>query len=301
MALDGDSASAGTLAIRRCPQFSPAEVLARTGKSLLLAGAYTGQPAVAKLLTDEVELWRRRFATEVHTYRVFTAHRPPVPVPQLLVADPEAGVLVLERVRGEPAAIERHPTAPLQPRTSAVVVAAVEAVAARTPPPGSFTTVFDYPERFARYGPHGHGLLSVGDVDRLQTIYTASTVADDVWVFAHGDALTVNVCLTGDTVTLLDWEWAGLYLPGFDHALLWTVLATEDASRARLWASVSTGDWHHRAGFWINAAMTVTRETRIHHELPPTPQRRRILESLDGKLTVVREELARLANMVSTR
>lgn len=302
MTPEDDSASASTLAIRRCPQFSPTEVLARTGKTLLVAGTYQDQPAVAKLLTDDADLWQHRFAAEVHTYQVFTVHRPPVPAPRLLAADPEAGVLVLEHVTGQPVAYDRHPTTPLALQAASAVVGVAEAVAAWRPPAGAFTAVFDYPERFSRYGPPGHGLLSVDDVDRLQALYTACTAAvDGVWVFAHGDALPSNVVLTGNAPMLLDWEWAGLYLPGVDHALLWTVLSADPVTRARLQASATTGDWHHRAGFWVNAAMTVTREIRTHRELPPSPQRRRILATLDDSLTAVREELARLAETVHSR
>lgn len=296
-----DSASAAVLARRRCPHFTPTEVLARTGKSLLVAGTYTGQPAVAKLLTDSAGLWRQRFAAEAYTYQVFATHRPPVPAPRLLAANPEAGMLMLEHVTGWPAATDRHPTVALDPQAASAVAAAADMVAAWRPPDGVFTAVFDYSDRFARYGPRGHGLLSGDDVDRLQAVYTACAAVDDVWVFTHGDALPGNVLLGDDTVTLLDWEWAGLYLPGFDHALLWTVLSADPATRARLQASATTGNWHHRAGFWVNAAMTVTREIRTHRDLPPSPPRRRILASLDDSLTVVRGEFARLAETVRSR
>lgn len=301
MTPEDHGASATTLAVRRCPQFRPTEVLARTGKTLLVAGTYHDQPAVAKLLTDGADLWRRRFAAETHVYETFTACRPPVPAPRLLAADAEAGMLVLEHVTGGPVARERHPTAAPAAQASAAAVAAVEAVAAWTPSPGAFDAVFDYPERFFRYGPHGHGLLSADDVDRLHVLYGTCTACTEAWVFAHGDALPENTILTGNGPVLLDWEWSGLYLPGLDHALLWTVLHADPGTRARLRDSATSGDWHHRAGFWINAAMTVTREIRTHRELPTNADRRRILAALDESLTIVGGELAHLTETAPGR
>ncbi|MBB6171958.1 hypothetical protein HNR23_002018 [Nocardiopsis mwathae] len=201
--------------------FTPAGMVADTGKALLVAGDYDGAPAVAKLLTDHAQMWRRRFAAETRAYEVAADHPPPVGAPRLLAADTEAGILILQHMSGRPAATERHPAAPLPPRSSAAVVGAADAVAAWSPPTEAFTPVFGYPQRFTRYGPAGYGLLTQEDVRRLTLIYTALAEVQGVWVVAHGDALPANIHIDGSMVMMLDWEWAGLYLPGWDHALLW--------------------------------------------------------------------------------
>lgn len=284
-----------SLARQRCPDFTPEGVLARTGKTLLVEGMFQQQPAVAKLLTDDAPLWRRRFTVEAATYRMFATDPPPVAVPGLLSVDVDAGVLILSRVAGTGAASERHPTTGLSPAVSKTVVATVEAIATWAPPEGAFAAVFDYPERFSRYGPHGYGLLTGEDVTVLTHIDAALNSSVDAWAFAHGDALPSNMLMDAHHVTVVDWEWAGMYRPGYDHALLWTLLHHAPNTRAALIASASTGPWARRAGLWVNAAMTVAREIRIHRDLAPTPERERILTQLDRDLTAVRHELASLA------
>lgn len=290
-----------SLAQRRCPGFAPSAVMARTGKTLLVAGTYRQQPAVAKLLIEDADLWRRRFAAEARTCQVFATHTPPVPVPLPLCVDVQAGVLVLQRVHGSGVAASRHPTTALSEQVAAAVVSTVEAIAAWKPPAGAFETVFDYPERFSRYGPHGHGLLNSGDLTALNRIYTALASNDDVWVFAHGDALASNLLLTGPDLTVVDWEWAGMYLPGFDHALLWSLLSADSRARRSLVSSATAGPWTGRAGMWVNAALALTREIRLHRELDANPVRDRILTRLQHDLNTVRHELARLNESLPCR
>ncbi len=42
------------------------------------------------------------------------------------------------------------------------------------------------------------------------------------WTFAHGDLTARNVIRRPDGgLTLIDWEWAGRYPPGYELAFLW--------------------------------------------------------------------------------
>lgn len=282
------------IAAQRCPDFSPTAVLAQTGKSLLLAGAYKGIPAVAKLLTDPAPLWRDKFAAEVYAYRVFAGTPPSVRTPRLLASDPLAGLLVLERVQGSPAAVERHPPGPLPVAVADLVLAAVDALAAWVPPAGAFSAVFDYSVRFARYGVGGHGLLAEQDTRRLEVLYGRGLG----WSFAHGDALLGNFLVDAGSeqgCVLIDWEFAGLYLPRYDHAMLWTLLQADPHARSSILTEIEGGPPHQRAAFWVNAAMTVTREIRMHRELPPGPLRQQRLADLEDDWRTVGGELARLA------
>lgn len=291
-----DDPTPAELAMRRCPGFTPDAVLARTGKSALVRGTYRGTAAVAKLLTDPAPLWRRRFTAEIHTYHVFATHPPPVQPPRLLMADAAAGVLVLEHIPGHPAATTRFPAAPLPPTTIDTLITAVDALARWTSPAGQFPAVFDYPQRFTRYGPDGYDRLTRADVDRLTALYDDLTKSGQAGLtFAHGDVLPANFLLTGNGCVLLDWEFAGLYLPGFDHALLWTLLGADPAARARLLASATRGGPDQQAALWINAAMATTRELRTHRELSASPQRDHRLAALTADLDTVRAHLTHLA------
>nr|WP_240965594.1 hypothetical protein [Streptomyces zingiberis] len=59
--------------IRLRPDFRPTAFLARTEKSLLIAGDCEDGPAVAKLLTTPESRWAEKFGTEIDAYRTFAA------------------------------------------------------------------------------------------------------------------------------------------------------------------------------------------------------------------------------------
>ncbi|GAB3477813.1 phosphotransferase family protein [Nocardiopsis coralliicola] len=290
-----DDAAVLRLARQRCPGLDAVEVLAHTGKCVVVAGTWRQRAAVAKLLLSDSPLWRKRCAAEAAVYRAFAARTPPVAVPRLLSSDAEAGVLVLSRVDGAPAAHERHPAA-LPPAAAAAVLAAVDAIAAWRPPRGVDARVWDYPERFARYGPAGHGVFTGADVARLTRIDTV--LGPDAWTFAHGDALPSNFLLGPHRTVVLDWEWAGRYRPGWDHALLWTLLRDDAPTRAALVGSAAAGHWSRRAGFWLNAALAAARELRLHRHPDPGPGQEGVCAGLTRDLDEVRRHLADLADRI---
>ncbi|SQD99451.1 Aminoglycoside phosphotransferase [Parafrankia sp. Ea1.12] len=244
---------------RRCyPDFRPRRTVANTGKAVLLAGTYGDQPAVLKVLTDQTRPWRGRFARERAAYEVFTVAPPPVRVPVLL-APPSPGLLLVERICGLPVARHRYLDATLPAAAADALLHAADTLADWTAPV-VFTPVVDYPQRILRYGPGGHGVLGADSVMALLALYRRVT-ARARWQFAHGDLLPANMLLDDDAVSaVLDWEYAGLYLPGYDHALLW-VLAVDDPDLQSRTASGLDGD-----AFWLNAAVLLAREIRIHRD-----------------------------------
>jgi len=52
--------------------------------------------------------------------------------------------------------------------------------------------------------------------------------------FAHGDLTARNVMLGASGLTLIDWEWAGLYPEGYELAFLWFSLVDVSDGRARV-------------------------------------------------------------------
>lgn len=94
---------------RICPEFAPVQVLRRSGRSVLLVGTTGRTTAVAKCLLDQSPAWADRTRHEIAAYRSFVRHRPPVRVPRLIAADPDNCTLVIERMPGRVAALQRHP------------------------------------------------------------------------------------------------------------------------------------------------------------------------------------------------
>lgn len=237
------------------------EVLRASDKSLLARGNHHGQPVVIKVLRTTEEFWRVKFAHEIRLYQAFTGSPPPVRVPRLVHTDGH-GVLVTERIPGHPVHTERYPDRPLDAATVNAVLTTVTAFARWNPPSGVLAQVFDYPDRVERY--HRSGFFDEDDRAALHALLeqTASS-----WRAAHGDPLPANLLLTDDgECVLLDFEFTGLFLPGFDlamlHALLVGTPGVQDSIDAR------AREAGVEAPFLINQAMVLSRELRLHTELP---------------------------------
>ncbi|MGH3923115.1 MAG: phosphotransferase [Pseudonocardiaceae bacterium] len=264
------------------------DVLQPTDKSLLVAGTIGDQPIVAKLLINGDAFWQDKLGHEITVYRVFAEHPPPIRVPRLIHAD-DARLLVLERLDGAPLDADRYPNRVLP---DAAVDAALEAVTALNcwrPPQGAFAPVFDYRKRIDRY--LAHGILTEVDTKALHRLLD-SWSGD--WELDHGDPLPSNLLLAGDGyAALLDWEFTGLYLPGFDLALLHTLLTATPHTRNRINRIVTEQDL--AVPFTINLAMVLTREIRTHRELPNGPLRDQRLPLVDTLWTHARDRLHTLA------
>jgi hypothetical protein len=264
-------------------------VLHRTGKTVLLTGTLHDRSVVVKVLTDPAPFWRAKFTREVAVYQAFASSPPPFTVPALRAADASAGVLVIDHADGHPATLDRYPLALPSP-TVDTLLTTLAPLRRWTPPPVLAQPVFNYPDRLERY--RAAGFFDETDVAAL-TALLRRTVGR--WEFAHGDALPSNVLITNDgQATLIDWEFAGLYPPAYDLALLWVLLRATEGAREHIEAAV--GDEPAvRAGFWTGVATVVTRELRTHRELPGHAPERARLVGLAADWDSVRPLLSRLA------
>ncbi|MEU8707889.1 aminoglycoside phosphotransferase family protein [Streptomyces sp. NPDC048565] len=250
---------------RICPEFSPVQVLRRSGRSVLIVGTTGRTTAVAKCLLDHSPAWTERFRHEIAAYRAFVRHRPPVRAPRLIAADPENCTLVIERMPGRVAALTRHP-AEAPPRADLrAVLGAVSRINAWRPPAGLFEAPLDYASRIARY--HELGLFTDRDLGDLQKLLHGLAHAggrQGMGQFCHGDALLSNILLPPTGPVLVDWEHAGWYLPGYDLATLWTVLGDAPASRRQISQLAQSAGAAARDAFLVNLMIVLTREIRTY-------------------------------------
>jgi hypothetical protein len=245
---------------RICPEFAPAQLLRRGGRTALLIGTSGRAPAVAKCLLDHSPAWVERFRHEIAAYRTFVRQRPPVRVPRLIAADPDSCVLVIERMPGRVVAPQRHP---VQSPTRADVRAALSAysrINAWRPAAGAFEAPIDYPARINRY--HQLGLLTDRDLGDLQNLLRG--LAHVQGQFCHGDALLSNVLVSPAGPSLVDWEHAGWYLPGYDLAVLWSVLGDDPAARRQISQQAQSQGPDARDAFLVNLILVLTREIRTY-------------------------------------
>ncbi|MEU3774172.1 aminoglycoside phosphotransferase family protein [Streptomyces sp. NPDC032472] len=246
---------------RICPEFAPVQVLRRSGRSVLLVGTTGRMTAVAKVLLDHSPEWRERYRHEIATYRAFVRHRPPVRVPRLIAADPENCTLVVERMAGRVAALQRHPVEAPPRADVRAALGAVCRVNQWRPPTDLFEDPLNYAQRITRY--HELGLLTDRDLGDLQKLLHGLKLAGVQRQFNHGDALLSNLLLSPAGPVLLDWEHAGWYLPGYDLATLWTVLGDAPAARSQISRLAQAAGPAARDAFLVNLMLVLTREIRM--------------------------------------
>ncbi|CAM5657264.1 Phosphotransferase OS=Streptomyces fumanus OX=67302 GN=GCM10018772_55220 PE=3 SV=1 [Streptomyces fumanus] len=251
---------------RICPEFAPVQVLRRTGRSVLLVGTTGRSTAVAKCLLDHSPAWAERSkARDSGLPLRLVRQRPPVRVPRLIAADPDNCTLVIERMPGRVAALQRHP---LETPPRADIRAALGTICrlnAWRPPAGAFDAPLDYAARISRY--HELGLLTdrdLGDLQKLLLGIAHAAGRQGMGQFCHGDALLSNILMSPAGPVLVDWEHAGWYLPGYDLATLWTVLGDAPGARRQISQLAQSAGPAARDAFLVNLMLVLTREIRTY-------------------------------------
>lgn len=236
-------------------------VLRRTDKTLLVRGTFGGVPVAVKYLLDDDPFWADKWRHEAAVYGSFEESPPPIRIPRLLHTD-GARLLVLEWIDGRPLDEDRYPVRELTPGEADAALSCVTALNVWRGAESRFDTVFDYRDRISRY--HERGYLTDDDRDALHQLLGRARAADQI---NHGDPVPANILIGADGVaSLLDWEFTGLFLPGFDLAMLHTQLGAHTAAlRDRVDELVASSGIEDE--FVINLAAVLTRELRIHHEL----------------------------------
>ncbi|WP_084497156.1 phosphotransferase [Nocardia amamiensis] len=260
-------------------------VLQQTGKTLLAAGSVAGRRVAVKCLLGSDPFWAGKWRHELGVYEVFAHTAPPVRVPRLIYTD-NTRLMALEWMNGQRLDDDRYPQRSLTDTEIDAVLATVEALNRWQPPAGAFDMIFDYRDRIGRY--HAHGYLTDTDRDALLRLVDRAGAADQL---NHGDPLASNILLRDTTpAVLLDWEFTGLFLPGFDLAMLHTQLgAATPALRTRIDTAVTAAGIEEP--FVVNLATVLTRELRIHRQLPDGPLRETRLPVIDTAWQHTRERL----------
>jgi aminoglycoside phosphotransferase (APT) family kinase protein len=236
------------------------EMLPHDGMSLLATGHAGDQPVMIKVLPEGDPSWRHRQRHEIDVYRIFARHPPPVRVPRLVHTDGRR-IVVMERLEGATLGRGRYPRI----LTGHEVEAAAGLVGQLhdwQPLPDGFQPVFGYRDRIVRY--HSIGYFTEDDRRALERLLAR---CGEPWQLNHGDPLPGNMIrLPGGEWALLDWEFTGLFLPGFDLAMLSVLLAgTPGAADFVSEVARQTG---HEDAYLVNLAVVLSRERRIHLRLP---------------------------------
>jgi hypothetical protein len=141
--------------------------------------------------------------------------------------------------------------------------------------------VEEYASRLQRY--LASGALAL-DPSQMAQILDSLHGANRKFEFNHGDLLLSNCMLNRGCMTLIDWEFSGYYLPGYDLALLWLLLANDQGARTQVEQQVINRAPDYRQSFAINRFLLIGRETRIHSALQLSDHRTQRLDQLGQDL-----------------
>lgn len=249
-----------------CPGYSFHDVLHRSSTSVLLRGTVWGDPVVAKVLVSDSPFWRQTFVREIDNYRLFVRTRPPFRVPGLVAADDRGHVLVIEYIDDKPVSGERRPTDRVPSEQLAATFTALRRVNSWPAPADELTRVLDYSSRFDRYRRDGQ----LG-ADEHQALSETVLELGDAVQFCHGNLDLRHVLRHQEEYregeyTLIDWSFAGMFLPGFDLARLWTLLRATYGVRSEIQDTVRAMGDHAWDAFVVNAAICVAQELRTHRD-----------------------------------
>lgn len=259
-------------------------ILRASATSLLATGQLGGKPVVIKLLRSTDPTSTARFTHEITVYRVMRDWPPPARVPELLHTDGRR-VLVVGQLNGHVAADARQPERALTGRTADVMLDAVQAFARWQPPHEALQDTFGYRDRVDGY--HRAGWFDDTDRTVLHQVLDEAGPADRP---QHGDVTPTNILIGHRDWALVGFERTGLYLPGFDLALLHTVLSATPGLPERL--AGLAADITEPAAWLANRALALAGERRLAGKLPlDAPGRRSRTERLEAEWHHLRTQL----------
>jgi Phosphotransferase enzyme family len=220
---------------RVCPGFSAVATSQRGRKSELLAGVVDGLPVIAKRVRRPSPIWDWYAEREVALYRAFQRDPLPVVAPRLVAA--AQGILIIERLAGEPMATRRHPEAQLSDETVRAFLELRARLAAwcgllpdAPPAPRVRSRMRERlledptaPVVWIREGVETCRRRGLLDEDLARRVDDAIAAHAPV-AFGHGDLLLRNALWQGAQIALVDWECAGSHIHDWDLALLWSQL-----------------------------------------------------------------------------
>ena len=259
----------------------------QTGKCELLRGVTRAGPVFAKRLIETGALWQRLFVREIENYKLFARTPPPVRVPRLVAADATQRLLIVEAVDGLPLATERYPASEPARNHLQSVMAAADALARWRLPREPDVTEW-YASRIRRAAGE-QDFLPPREADALLSVARQGGVNAE---FAHGDLLLTNVFACPEIV-LIDWEFGGEFVAGWDLAVLWTICQDHPSARSLIEEHVAAWPVERRRCFLLNQAVAVAREIRIHRRAERDSPRPR-LERLHLDWEALRPAIRRL-------
>lgn len=247
-----------------------------------------GKAAVAKFLTSDEPLWIDKFAQEQRTYELLNKATLSLRVPKGLASAPN--LLILEYIGGKPITMNRYITEVLDSDDAALLVKLCQHLNQLALPKNDFLQRYDYSRKIRHF--IEYGLINNTEAKILKELQ--AKLEQHTFMPQHGDLIAKNILInsTKTKATLIDWEFADLYLPYFDMAFLHTCTQNNKAFKQQLENLLP--DDIARQMFYFNKAIITLREIRIHR------RDEIFIESSAESLSYLYDEWAQLLKSLQT-
>jgi hypothetical protein len=235
---------------------------------------------VIKALRTGEEFWQAKFDHEIRLHQAFTQNPPPVRVSTLVHTDGHR-VLVIEHIPCHPVDAERYPEQPLPATTLDAVLDTITTFALWAPPCAGAGVRLPRPRR----------ALPPRGVLRRQRPHRPPCSPRGGWACVAGQSRrpAAGQPVARRAAGACYFEFTGLFLPGFDVAMLHTLLPETPGAQASIEALVDEAGIE--VPFLVNQAMVLSRELRLHTELPVGEFRQRRLALLGPEWDAFRQRL----------
>lgn len=234
------------------------ELIVATSKSAIWKASFEDKPAIVKQLRSEEGFWIEKFHNEVAVYSYFRDQNSINFAPRMYwpsLSNAPANFFIIDLIDAEPLARERYPlivdeNGLLEAINTAFVIETLSMPGAKV--------AMNYEERILRY--QKTGFMDYESAEMLTKLFVSCSNVE--WRFQHGDLLPANILRSFSRVVFLDWEFAGMYLPGYDLALM-TVVCSRCKRSKEIISSCLQQNPSLNAPYFLNLAMVLTREMRI--------------------------------------
>ena len=240
--------------------FTHLETFQENEKSTVVKLEKDGQLYIGKWLNTNKDGWPEKFRDEQKAYKVFLAHPPQFRTPKRHLESTDE-ILIISYIDAEPLSHNRYILTPLTPEKRNVCLDVCHNLIDWHLTGTHGLKPYDYPTRFDK-------LISRGQIQKSTAEKLANNFQNQThsYVPQHGDLIPTNILLDENmNPTLIDWEYARTYHPGFDLALLQITLMGDPVAQQNI------DDLVRRKGiqapFLLNKAIVLLREIWIHENL----------------------------------
>lgn len=210
---------------------------------------------ITKTLVSDHPVWVEKFQTEKQCYLHFKEQ--PIDILTPTIIDTNNNSMRLVYIEGKELCSDRYIEEQLDANIMKDIISNIlKANNYQT----NFVAALNYKEKIEKR--FKQGFISEELKGKLLKILPSLEVKQ----FNHGDMLLKNIIkTTKGELAFIDWEFAGLYIKGYDFALLHTTLAEDKKSQQIIEETIK--ELEIEKEFWFNKTLITAREIKIHDEL----------------------------------